>query len=185
MISSFLEKAILYATRAHEGQIRKGTQTPFIVHPFTVGMILYEQGCDEEVVISGILHDTVEDTELTLADIECEFGERVAKIVSFVTEPDKTQPWEVRKQWMLETIKTAPFEAKFVSCADKLHNLRTLMATHQQVGELVWQHFSRGYDQQKWYAHGMILSLFAGLEEKYQKPMFFELKDRVEEFYKR
>lgn len=183
MISNHLENAILFASRAHQGQIRKGTQTPYIVHPYTVGLILHEQGCDEEVVISGILHDTVEDTDVTLLDIEKEFGSRVAYIVKFVTEPDKHQPWEVRKQWMLQSIKTAPWEAKCVSCADKLHNLRTLMQAHQQMGERVWENFSRGYQQQKWYAHAMVNSLFAGLEPEQPKPMFFELKRHVEEFY--
>ncbi len=183
MISPLLEKAILYATRAHAGQIRKGTQTPYIVHPFTVSMILHEQGCDEDVVVSGLLHDTVEDTVVTLEDIESEFGRRIAKIVGFVTEPDKSLPWETRKTWMLDSIKNAPLEAKCVSCADKLHNLTTLMQTHEKVGDKVWDYFSRGYDLQKWYARAMVKSLFNGLEAVQQKPMFYELQRRVEEFY--
>jgi (p)ppGpp synthase/HD superfamily hydrolase len=76
-----IQKAIVVAALAHEGQVRKGTSIPYITHPYTVGMMLARSGCSDEVVAAGILHDTVEDTELTLEYIAREFGEKIAAIV--------------------------------------------------------------------------------------------------------
>ena len=76
-----IEEAIEVAAEAHQGQYRKGTRTPYITHPYAVGLILMEAGCSEAVIVAGILHDTVEDTELTLGFIQEHFGEYVAGIV--------------------------------------------------------------------------------------------------------
>ena len=80
-----LEKAIEVATKAHEGQLRK-TGEPYIIHPIAVMKILQEWNMDEDTVIAGILHDTVEDTTLTLKEIEEEFGKDVAFLVNGVTK---------------------------------------------------------------------------------------------------
>ena len=68
-----IEEAIEVAAEAHQGQYRKGTDTPYITHPYAVGLILMEAGCTEAVIIAGILHDTVEDTDLTLEFIRERF----------------------------------------------------------------------------------------------------------------
>jgi hypothetical protein len=77
-----LEKAICVAAEAHKGQKRKGSGIPYIFHPLGVGAILAENGCSMEVITAGILHDTVEDTDLTLSDIENMFGKEVATAIS-------------------------------------------------------------------------------------------------------
>ena len=64
--------------------MRKGTDIPYITHPVAVGMILANAGCPDELIIAGILHDTVEDTEVTLEQIETEFGKAVADIVASI-----------------------------------------------------------------------------------------------------
>ena len=75
-----IQKAVKIATKAHEGQFRKSGD-PYIVHPLAVMKILQDWHMDEDTIIAGVLHDTVEDTELTLKDIEAEFGENVAHLV--------------------------------------------------------------------------------------------------------
>lgn len=145
--------------------------------------MLQQEQCDEHVIIAGVLHDTVEDTPVTIDEIHREFGPRVAEIVAAVTEPNKSLSWEFRKTYMIDSIRTASHEVKFVSCADKLHNLATVIKTFHEIGDRVWERFSRGYEGQKWYTRAMVDSLFHGLEKKYQKPMFFEFKSIVEDFF--
>lgn len=87
---------------------RKGTDIPYISHPCAVGMILQKAGCSEEVVIAGILHDTLEDTETTERDLLDRFGPVVLEIVKGCSEPDKGASWEERKQHTLDELKHAP-----------------------------------------------------------------------------
>nr|WP_090820603.1 HD domain-containing protein [Paenibacillus sp. yr247] len=151
--------AIEVATYAHRHQYRKGTDIPYISHPFAVGMILAQAECDVEVVAAGILHDVVEDTEITLLEIEQRFGRRVAQIVSGVSEPDKSLTWEERKKHTLEFLKTAPLEIRLVSCADKLHNIVSIRRDMEKIGEAVWSRFNRGKEQQAWYYRNVLVSL--------------------------
>ena len=82
-----VEKAIAFATKAHEGQVRKGTRRPYIVHPLEVGEIVSEMTDDEEVIAAAVLHDTIEDCEeVTEEMLRREFGERVASMVAHESE---------------------------------------------------------------------------------------------------
>ena len=84
-----IEQAIALALRAHEGQVRKGDgQLPYVVHPVTVALILSRYTGDEDTIIAGLLHDTLEDTLVTKEEVERGFGERVRDMVLDVTEPD-------------------------------------------------------------------------------------------------
>ncbi|MED3562733.1 HD domain-containing protein, partial [Bacillus xiapuensis] len=97
-----VENALQMAGKAHEGQYRKLTDIPYIIHPVAVGMLLMKEGFAEDIVAAGILHDTVEDTDLTLEDIKQEFGEKIAEIVAGCSEPDKSLSWEKRKEHTIE-----------------------------------------------------------------------------------
>src|SRR5574344_199794 len=102
MIMNIKEKALIYATRAHKGQVRKTEpEKEMIIHPIGVANILEEYGCDDNVIAAGYLHDVVEDTKYTLEDIEKEFGEDIKNLVDAASESDKSLSWEERK---LETI---------------------------------------------------------------------------------
>ena len=116
-----LDYAILFATKAHDGQRRKTDNVDMIFHPFTVGMILQRAGMNEDTVIAGILHDVVEDTKYTINDIEKIFGNNVRKIVDEVTE-NKSLEWKQRKIEAIEKVRKASFEGKMVECADKINN---------------------------------------------------------------
>lgn len=144
-------RAIEFAARAHRTQVRKGSDTPYISHPYSVGLMLARAGFDAEVVAAGILHDTIEDTPVTLDEIREEFGDRVASIVEGCTEPDRAASWEERKEHTIEYLRTATHEVRSVACADKLHNLSTVADEYRGLGDAIWGRFKRGRAQQEWY----------------------------------
>ncbi|MCM3666236.1 HD domain-containing protein [Mesobacillus subterraneus] len=172
-------KALEIAAMAHEGQYRKNTKIPYIAHPVAVGMILQKAGYSEEMVAAGILHDTIEDTELTIADIEREFGTEIAAIVAGCSEPDKSLFWEERKEHTIEFLKTAPVEIRVVACADKLHNVKSIRTDEEQNGDTVWTRFRRGKVQQEWYYRNVIGSL--GYASKF--PLLEELELEVNRLF--
>ena len=150
-----IEEAIEIAAEAHQGQYRKGTDTPYITHPYAVGLILMAAGCTETVIIAGILHDTVEDTDLTLAFIRERFGDAIAHIVDGCSE-NKALRWRARKTERIEALKTASPEICVVTCADKLHNLRTIISEYNRIGDTVWERFHGGVADQAWYYRSML-----------------------------
>ena len=162
-----IEEAIEIAAEAHHGQYRKGTRTPYITHPYAVGLILMEAGCPDAVIIAGILHDTVEDTDLTLDFIRERFGNAVANIVDGCSE-DKALRWRARKTERIEALRTASPEVCTVTCADKLHNLRTIISEYDDIGDSVWDRFHGGVDDQAWY-YRSILSAVAEREAALQR----------------
>ena len=151
-----LNHAIEFATIAHQGQCRKGTNIPYITHPFAVAMMLMKAGCQEEVIIAGLLHDVVEDTAITADQIRNIFGDAVAEIVAACSE-NKNLEWEDRKQHTIDHLKTAPMGVKQVTCADKLHNISTMLKDYENCGEDLWERFNPGREgftkreNQQWY----------------------------------
>jgi len=180
-----IEKAIIYAARAHDKQFRKGGDVPYITHPFAVALILQRQGCSKEVVIAGLLHDTIEDTPVTLGDIEREFGSKVAALVKGCSEPDRSASWEIRKQHTIDYVRTAPYDIKLVVCADKLHNISCVLREYKEIGVRVWERFHRGYEQQKWYHTSMVDSLFFGLNGVAEGSIFHQYREKVAELFVR
>lgn len=179
-MTSLIDKAIEFAARAHQGQLRKGTDIPYVSHPYAVGMILLEAGCEPEIVAAGILHDTLEDTDTSYDDLVQHFGQRVADIVVGCSEPDKSLSWEERKEHTVQYLKTAPQPVRMVACADKLHNVRsTLRAMELSDSELVWNRFKRGREQQEWYYRQLIGSL--GYESVF--PLLTLLEREVESLF--
>ena len=175
--------AIEVAARTHHGQFRKGTDTPYISHPYAVALLLSEAGCSEDVIIAGILHDTVEDTSLTLEYICDNFGRKVAEIVEGCSEPDRSLPWEQRKKHTVEFLKTTPIKVRTVACADKLHNLRTIIADYQNIGDDVWERFSRGKEAQEWYYRELVASLCNQSDCQSVGEIFQQFRDAVEALF--
>ena len=146
-------EALVFATQAHSEvrQCRKGTTVPYIVHPLGVATILLEHGCSDAVVISGLLHDTVEDTNVTLEQVKQKFGPKVARLVCGLSEPDKSDSWENRKRHTIEYLAHAPSDLVLISLADKLDNIRAIRQDQARLGEEVWKRFNRPRRDQKWY----------------------------------
>jgi GTP diphosphokinase / guanosine-3',5'-bis(diphosphate) 3'-diphosphatase len=122
---SFVLKAVQFAVRAHGNQKRKASGAPYITHPIDVAEILVnEAGCaDPATLAAAILHDVVEDTNVTAAEIEAAFGKKVAGIVLEVTDDKSLKPSE-RKREQIRKFPTLTLEATWVKLADKISNLR-------------------------------------------------------------
>jgi (p)ppGpp synthase/HD superfamily hydrolase len=172
-------KAIEFAARAHAGQYRKGTKIPYIVHPLGVAKILIEYGCPDNVVIAGILHDTVEDTTVTLEEIKDIFGSSVADFVEAESEPDKSATWENRKKHTIGTLKTLSKEAAILVLADKLDNIRAIREDYERYGEALWHRFNRPREQQKWYYENLAAAFTGSLTDEQSRNLLDLFKSEV------
>lgn len=172
-------EAIEFAAKAHTGQYRKATKMPYIVHPLSVAQILIEHGCAEEIAVAGVLHDTVEDTPVTLADIEQKFGADIAAWVKGASEPDKSDTWENRKQHTLDHLKTAPPEVLLVACADKLDNIRSMRQDYAHLGESLWTRFNRPKAQQQWYYQSLVAVFSSRSSDEQNAALFTEFAREV------
>lgn len=182
-MSDIIERAIQLAAVAHSGQFRKGTRIPYVVHPFAVGVSLLSAGASPEVVAAGILHDTIEDTDVTYEQILGEFGPAVAAIVQGCSEPDRGATWEERKRHTHAYLETASPEIRLVACADKLHNIRSMAADRAREGEAVWRRFKRGHDAQRWYFRGLVAALCRRPFPQPGAELFEALERAVEELF--
>ena len=178
MFSNRINRAIQVSAIAHQGQFRKdpNLKIPYIAHPVAVGMMLAQHGYDEDVIMAGILHDTVEDTDVTMEDLRRDFGDTVADLVDHCSEQDKSLPWEERKKRYIEHLKTAPQEAQAISCCDKTHNMMSMLDS----GPVIWEKLTRGKEIQI-SRYGQMLSVFQEtlppeMVRKYEE-VFQALKD--------
>jgi len=140
-----LSCALLLAHELHRTQTRKGSGRPYIGHLLSTAGIVIEYGCTEDEAIASLLHDAIEDQggATTENRIREEFGDVVAAIVKDCSDTDQTPkpPWEPRKRAYLAHLRTAPASVRLVSCADKLANVRDMIAAYRVVGEALWERF--------------------------------------------
>ncbi|MCA1029827.1 HD domain-containing protein [Bacillus timonensis] len=173
-----IETARLYAKKAHEGQVRRLTNEPYFVHVEAVANLLKQEGFSAEVVAAGYLHDTVEDTDVSITDIEGAFGKKVAALVQFNTE-NKALSWEDRKKHTIDTLDGASLEERVLVAADKLDNISSLLS-HQNKKDL-WSAFKRGPEKQEWYYKNVALKLLSGEDEPQR--LFLQLNEKVNELF--
>ncbi|WP_058307364.1 HD domain-containing protein [Gracilibacillus massiliensis] len=173
---NLIEKANILATKAHQHQNRKGTDIPYITHPYAVGMLLQQAKCSEEVIAAGILHDTLEDTDLTFEQLKEMFGKQVANYVLAASEQDKSLTWEERKQHTIDMLQDASIEDVQVIVADKLHNLRSIHHDLKANGDMIWQRFKRGKRDQHWYYASIVKAL---IHRKNEFELIKELEEEV------
>jgi (p)ppGpp synthase/HD superfamily hydrolase len=179
-----VDRAIGFAARAHRGQRRKTGDVPYIAHPVGVAMILQRMGCDQVVVAAGLLHDTVEDTPVTLQEIQDQFGEEVAGIVAGCTElPKGKNNWADRKRQMIASLRDAPLPVKLVTAADKYHNLSHTVYTEHLQGPALWRKFGRSKEQQAWYYRSVLDSLLANTDQPERYPIFGMLAGVIDELF--
>jgi (p)ppGpp synthase/HD superfamily hydrolase len=150
-LSDRFDRALVYATEVHAGQLRKGTQIPYIAHLLAVAGLVLEHGGDEDQAIAALLHDAAEDHggEVRLADIRGRFGDRVEAIVRECSDAlpvgaEPKKPWKERKEAYLSHLEHADEGVLLVSAADKLHNARAVLLDYRDVGEAVWTRFKGG-----------------------------------------
>ncbi len=158
MAQEVFNKALQFAIEAHKGMIRKAKKTPFILHPIEVACIIATMTSDENVISAGLLHDTVEDTSVTIEDIEREFGAYIKELVETETEdklhhlPAETT-WQIRKEKSLEVLQeTSDRNVKILWLADKLSNMRSFYQMYLIQGDELWEEFHQNDpNKQKWY----------------------------------
>ncbi|NTW14702.1 MAG: HD domain-containing protein [Candidatus Moranbacteria bacterium] len=164
--------AIKFAAKTHnqyQNQTRKGKVIPYISHPLTAGIILALAGASEDVVVAGILHDTIEDSvpekKVTAEMLSERFGDRVAGLVLSVTETDKTLSWDDRKRQALEHVAHFSNDSLLVKSADILSNVSETVNDYRNHGDEVFAHFS--VPKEKMIGHQ--LSVIAAILERWKE----------------
>jgi (p)ppGpp synthase/HD superfamily hydrolase len=148
-------QAVLWANFLHHGDVRKGTDIPYISHLLGVTALVIEHGGDEDQAVAALLHDAIEDTDATYEQIVERFGTRVADIVrecsdAEVAKGKKKAPWRGRKQAYIDHLSDASADALLVSLADKVHNVRTLAEDVDRIGDNAFTKFNGGIDGTRW-----------------------------------
>ena len=184
MDSELLDKAIVFAVNAHHNTERRGKGFPYIVHPMEAMEIVATITPDQELLAAAALHDTIEDTDVTVEQIREAFGERVAELVHSesdqmpegVTEEDS---WHDRKQAAIDRLAAASHDAKIVAMGDKLSNMRAIWRDYQQKGDQLWQIFHvKDKASHEWHYRGLAASL-SELSDTFAYQEFVRLIDEV------
>lgn len=140
--SELIRAALELAERAHAGQVRSGSGgMAYIHHPVAVAELLAERGYDERTVAAALLHDVVEDSEISVEEIAARFGEQVARLVEAMTDDESVEPYERRKGEHRDRVAAAGGDAAAIYAADKLSNVRVLRRAYANDGEAVGEEF--------------------------------------------
>jgi (p)ppGpp synthase/HD superfamily hydrolase len=159
-LGSRFNEAFLFAAEKHATQTRKKTDVPYISHLMSVASLVLEAGGGEDEGVAALLHDVVEDCggHPVLEEIRQRFGDRVATIVEGCTDAYTIPkpPWKQRKLDYLEVLRRADEDVRLVSAADKLHNVRSILADYRREGDSVWERFSGRRDGTLWYYRAVL-----------------------------
>ena len=160
LLSDRFEQALIYATRLHSNQVRKGSGVPYISHLLGVTALVLEDGGSEEEAIAALLHDAIEDRggDKIRQEIKAKFGEIVAEIVEDCTESD-TDPkpaWKERKLATIKKLREVSPQARRVILADKLHNARSILGDWYRIGDAIWERFKTGKAGTIWYFRSIV-----------------------------
>jgi (p)ppGpp synthase/HD superfamily hydrolase len=183
MYSYRIEQAIRAAAVLHKNQLRKGSiPFPYITHLVATAFTLMDYTNDEDVIIAGLLHDTIEDTDYTIEELEEDFGGRVCEIVEAVSEPKSTPEnklsWKDKKLAYVRKLKKAPEEAVLVAAADKIHNLRTMVEDYTDDHDRFMQDFGKEFAERI-----EIFQLIANvINNRLKGPILAEFNHVFEEF---
>lgn len=175
--SSVLDRAICFAVEAHRNTVRRGKGFPYIVHPMEALSIVATLTANQELLAAAVLHDTVEDSPVSVEDIRREFGERVAGLVK--AESDVQGSWHERKKAAIEKLAAASLDVKIVAMGDKLSNMRAIARDYERQGDELWKIFCTSEKKDhEWHYRGLAESLspLAGTEA-YRE--FTDLIDKV------
>lgn len=181
-MKQLLHESIVFANKAHKGQLRKGTDIDYISHPMEVMQILTAMRADDDLIIAGVLHDTVEDTPVTVEELEEKFGNDIAALVAHHSE-DKFLSWIERKTATIDHLEKADRHTKMLVLADKLSNLRSMYSTYQEIGDALWERFNAPKEKQCWYYTEIIKALWdiSGFEDI--EPFYEEMSNLIKDIF--
>lgn len=163
--TNIIDGAIRLATKAHEGVVRKGGSIPYIVHPMEAMVIVSTITDDQEVMAAAVLHDVVEDSDITIEDIRRDLGPRVADLVYAETDSEvpglsHIESWQHRKQTTIDRLSAASRDVQIVALGDKLSNIRAILRDYHRLGDSLWQRFNeKNVTRHAWYYHQLVKSL--------------------------
>ena len=163
--TELLDRAIVFAVKAHAGTERRGEGFPYIIHPMEAMEIVATMTVDQELLAAAALHDTVEDTEVTMEDLRVEFGDRIASLVAQESEEipegmSEEESWHDRKQAAIDRLAKAPHDAKIVALGDKLSNMRAIARDYAEMGDALWRRFhAKDPKDHEWHYRGLADSL--------------------------
>ena len=182
--TELLDRAIIFAVKAHAGTERRGKGFPYIVHPMEAMEIVATITPDQELLAAAALHDVVEDTEISADEIRREFGDRIAALV--VAESDvfeegvsEEDSWHARKQAAMDRLAAAPRDAKIVAMGDKLSNMRAIARDYAVKGDELWKIFhAKDPKDHEWHYRGLAAAL-EELKDSFAYREFVKLIDQV------
>ena len=165
--TSILDKAMHFAIDAHANTERRGKGFPYSIHLMEAVEIAATITSDQEILAATALHDTIEDTDVTLEQLREEFGDRVAALVEaesdkFANGFSERDSWTDRKKAALERLANAPYDAKIVAMGDKLSNMRAIARDYERIGDELWKifHAPNGKSDHDWRYRGLAVALF-------------------------
>jgi myo-inositol-1(or 4)-monophosphatase len=158
-----VSEAIAYAVKVHDGMRRKESDVPYIIHPLEAAVIVSTMTDDQQVIASAVLHDVVEDTDVTIEEIEERFGKRIRDLVESETENKRpemspSESWRIRKEESLEILKnTDDIEVLIVWLGDKLANIRSIYRELKKEGNKLWLRFhQKDVNEHAWYYKSIV-----------------------------
>jgi myo-inositol-1(or 4)-monophosphatase len=182
--TALLDRAIVFALRAHAGTERRGKGFPYIVHPLEAVTIVATMTSDQELLAAAALHDTVEDTDVTIDQIRAEFGDRIASLVAAdsdtpVLDMNAEDSWYVRKQAAIDRIAASSHDAKIVAMGDKLSNMRAIARDYAMQGDALWNLFRvKNRKDHEWHYRGLAEAL-RELQDTFAYKEFEQLINQV------
>lgn len=186
--TELLDRAIVFAVQAHHNSERRGKGFPYIVHPLEAVEIVATITPDQELLAAAALHDTVEDTDVTVEQLREAFGDRIANLVHAESDQingelfngeNEEQTWHTRKQAAIDRLAKASHDAKIVAMGDKLSNMRAIWRDYQVKGDELWKIFHcSDKAAHEWHYRGLAESL-KELEDTFAYQEFVRLINEV------
>lgn len=186
--TDLLDRAIIFAVKAHHNTERRGKGFPYIVHPMEAVEIVSTITPDQELLAAAALHDTIEDTDVTVEQIRAEFGDRIAELVHAESDQingelfdgkNEEETWHARKQAAIDRLAAAPHDAKIVAMGDKLSNMRAIWRDYQIKGDALWNIFHvKDKASHEWHYRGLAAAL-SELKDTFAYQEFVRLIDDV------
>ena len=158
-----VSEAISFAVKVHDGMRRKTNNAPYILHPLEAATIVGTMTDDQNVIAGAVLHDVVEDTDVTIEEIEEKFGKRVRELVESETENKRpempaSETWRIRKEESLKVLEnTNDIGVLMVWLGDKLANMRSIYRDFQIEGNAMWEKFNqKDVNEHAWYYNSIV-----------------------------
>lgn len=182
---NLIEKGIVFATKAHEGQYRKLSNTPYIIHPLEVATIIATITEDENVIVAGLLHDVIEECNITSDVIKNEFNSRVSALVQSESEDklndrSKSDSWLDRKEESLLMLEhTKDRDVKILWLADKLSNMRSFYREYLKNGHEFLNHLNQKDIKMHYWYYSSVAKYTSELKDTAAYQEYVDLVEKV------